>query len=177
MKSILMFVLVLAGCAAPSEENEKSNEVVGKLLRKLVEKNVLTQNEAAELLSGPSIGASQESRTEAVGDNSTSAKAVKPRTQESEVVGSYERMIGNNTIRLVLREYGVFERYLNGEKETIEAKWEITKSKEIFVKDAGGNISILKVNTEGNIRSIAWIIGGKRTDLPKEKQYTAKKIK
>jgi len=179
MKNILlMLVLILTGCVATiSRESEESSQVVGKLMRKLVEKKVLTQKEVVELLSDRSIGVVDKPRIVLTEGNNTSVKPPSVPAQELEVVGSYERSVGDDILRMVFQEYGIFERYLNEENEGIEARWEIAKDGEIYVKDTDGNVSILKIIAEGDMMNIAWVIDGKRTDLPKERQYTAKKIK
>jgi len=111
--------------------------------------------------------------------NGTTAKPVKELTTEQKqkalrdsAVGTYEGKDVGDT--LVFLDNGVFEAYEDGEKEE-EGKWKII-NKEIYfeIDDEHG---FLKINKDGSLTEIARIRDGERTDFPKERQITFKKIK
>lgn len=78
------------------------------------------------------------------------------------------------TNKLVLLDNGISEFHINGKKKT-ESKWKIVDG-EIYVGPAKG-IIVYRINTDKSITLIVSISDGKRTDRPKEKQFTYKKIK
>ena len=94
------------------------------------------------------------------------------KTAEEKVVGTCEGKDVGDT--LVFLDNGVLEAYEDGEKEE-EGKWKII-NKEIFfeIDDEHG---FLKINKYGSLTVIARIRDGERTDFPKERQKTFKKIK
>ena len=107
----------------------------------------------------------------------TSTKPVKELTLREKVVGAYERKIGEDTFRMVLLENGISEGYING-KRVVESKWKISKDGELHITNPDGFIGISRINTDGSLTHIADISkDGKREDIPKEHQITAKKIK
>ena len=105
-------------------------------------------------------------------------KPVKELTLEEKAVGTYEIKEGEVTIKHVHLENGVFEWYENGKKREA-VKWSISKDGEIHVeyKYKYGHINVFRINKDGNLTWIASILEGKRTDFPKESQFTYKKIK
>ena len=110
------------------------------------------------------------------------AKPVKGLTLEEEkVVGTYELKSAENTFKLVLLANGVCEHHTNG-KNTYESKWRIADG-EIYITTPNplpgkdGFPIVCSINKDGSITLIAGIVDGKRTESPKEKQMTFKKIK
>ena len=94
------------------------------------------------------------------------------------VAGTYERKDKDgDTFRVVLLENGIVEDYKNGKKEEKEWKWEISKEGELYFIYEDVNIGVYRINKDGSITVIADILHGKRTDIPKEYQFTLKKIK
>ena len=91
------------------------------------------------------------------------------------VVGEYERKPNGDTYKDVYLENGIFEWYVNGKKQ-VEYKWSIVDG-EIHVKWNSGVTQVYRINTDKSITEIADIRNGRRTDRPKEDQYTLKKIK
>ena len=92
------------------------------------------------------------------------------------VVGEYERKNKYGyTYKRVLLDNGIIEYYKNS-KKTLEAKWTVVKE-EIHVIRDGGFIDVRRINSDRSITKIAVMRGGKRIDLPKEKQVTYKRIK
>ena len=104
-------------------------------------------------------------------------KPVKELTlEEKKVVGTYENIEDEDTYRVVLLENGVFEDYLNGDKDK-EGKWTINKDGEMHVEWEEGNVTVCRINEDGSITFIATIINKTRIDFPKEEQDTYKIIK
>ena len=100
------------------------------------------------------------------------------------VVGTYEVKKDEDTHREVFLASGIVEGYTNGDKHEEEGKWTISKDGEIHIIDEGGGTEFLRINKDrfsgvlvSSITSIAKIVEGKRTDYPKDKQQTWKKIK
>ena len=110
-------------------------------------------------------------------NNGTTAKPVKELTLRERVVGEYESKMDGDTGRLVLRENGIKELYLNGEKG-LESTWSISKEGElhlIFVE--GGFTGVARINKDSSITTIAEITKDGRRNHSKEEQLTFKKIK
>ena len=105
------------------------------------------------------------------------------------VVGEYELKYKGNTSRQVFLENGIRELYANGKLASDPNKWSIVDGeihlyKKIIGSQMMGNSLSLhetylvwRINTDKSITDFAFIIGGKRTDFPKEAQKTYKKIK
>ena len=94
------------------------------------------------------------------------------------VAGTYELKIDGDTYRSVLLENGIVESYKNGKKREEEGKWKISKEGELHDTYSNGNIFVFRINKDRSITSIARILkDGKRRDLPKQRQFTYKKIK
>ena len=106
------------------------------------------------------------------------------------VVGEYERKDEDgNTYKRVFLDNGVYEYHYNGKKEE-EFKWSIVDG-EIHIEYGSGVFNVYRINAGINhsttgfgsrdlsksITLLAFIDDGKRTDIPKEQQYTLKKIK
>ena len=108
------------------------------------------------------------------------------------VVGEYERKDEDgNTYKRVFLDNGVYEYHYNGKKEE-EFKWSIVDG-EIHIEYGSGVFNVYRINaaqpTKGSpiptiplprdlsesITLLAFIDDGKRTDIPKEDQYTFKK--
>ena len=97
-------------------------------------------------------------------------------TLRDRVIGTYESRHGANSLKIIILENGVLEGYQDGEKEE-DAKWSIV-GKEVHVEEPNnGGISVARINPDGSLTATAMIKNGKREDLPKEDQFTFKKIK
>ena len=97
-------------------------------------------------------------------------------TLRDRVIGTYESRYGTNVLKVIILENGVIEGYQDGEKEE-DAKWSIV-GKEVHVEEPNnGGISVARINPDGSLTATAMIKNGKREDLPKEDQFTFKKIK
>ena len=106
----------------------------------------------------------------------TTEKPVKELTkEEKKVVGTYEMKEGEDILKLVFLENGVYEFYENGKKD-YEDKWSIVDG-EIHVKVDNGTIVVWRINKDKSITSNSVIVRGERTDEPKEDQRTYKKLK
>ena len=115
-------------------------------------------------------------------DNTFKASTHKELTLEEKVVGTYEEK-DIATEKWVFLANGISEYYKDN-KKTAEFKWTISKDGEIHIIDEGGGTEFLRINKDrfsgvlvSSITSIAKIVEGKRTDYPKDKQITFKKIK
>ena len=108
--------------------------------------------------------------------NSTEAKPAKELMLREKVVGEYEFKEDGDTFITVLLENGIVEDYKNGKKEE-DWKWEISKEGELYFIYEDVEIGVYRINKDGSITVIADISDGKRTDIPKEYQFTLKKIK
>ena len=111
----------------------------------------------------------------------TTEKPVKELTPEQKqkalrdsAVGTYEGKNVGDT--LVLLDNGVLEAYRDGEKRNKEGKWKVVDG-EIHADNNGGDIAVLSINKDGSLTIIAMIRDGERTDSPKDRQKTFKKIK
>tara|TARA_B110000495_G_C22765114_1_gene447883 strand:+ start:297 stop:683 length:387 start_codon:yes stop_codon:yes gene_type:complete len=96
---------------------------------------------------------------------------------KKKVVGEYEReSTDGTTYRLVFLENGAMKNYLSGQK-TDENKWAIVNG-EIHVTYNKEAVTVVhRINTDISITWIARIWDGKRKALPKEDQFTYKRIK
>ena len=112
-------------------------------------------------------------------ENATKANPHKELTLEEKAVGTYETNLFEDTIRIriVLLENGFAEAYTNGKKEEEEAKWKIVNREIHVIGDKADPILVSRINNDGSIAVIADILNGKRKDIPKEEQWTFKKIK
>ena len=96
----------------------------------------------------------------------TTEKPVKELTkEEKKVVGTYEMKEGEDILKLVFLENGVYEFYENGKKD-YEDKWSIVDGEiHVFLDKMSYMISVSRINKDN---SITWIAttdeGGKRTD-------------
>ena len=98
------------------------------------------------------------------------------KTEEEKVLGEYEFKEDGMTFKYVYRENDVKGYYVNG-KKIAEYKWTIVNG-EIHTINVDGSIDVVRINKDDSITQIAWIIDGKRTDIPKENEvWTYKKIK
>ena len=108
------------------------------------------------------------------------AKPVRKLTEEEEkVVGEYELELKKfgETHRYVLLDNSTVEYYLDGKKEEAEHKWSIV-DKEVHIERENRAVSVFSINKDNSITGIATIDeDGKRIEIPKERQYTRKKIK
>ena len=109
-------------------------------------------------------------------DNTTKPTPQMGLTLSEKVVGTYERKKDLKTQRRVLLENGDVEAYF-GRKKIDGRKWKIVNG-EIFIEDMSGLIFIYRIHKDGSITFFASIDGfGKRRTMPKESQFTYKKIK
>ena len=106
----------------------------------------------------------------------TTEKPVKELTLREKVVGTYEIKEGGETLRAVFLANGFVEDYENGKKLENKSKWKIAKG-ELHVIHETGYITVHRINKDSSMTLIAKIVEGKRTDNPREEQFTAKKIK
>ena len=108
----------------------------------------------------------------------TTEKPVKELTkEEKKVVGTYEMKEGEDILKLVFLENGVYEFYENGKKD-YEDKWSIVDGEiHVFLDKMSYMISVSRINKDNSYSMIAVIIEGKRTDFSKEYQLTYNKIK
>ena len=104
------------------------------------------------------------------------------------MIGEYESIYNGNTYKRVFLDNGINEYYVNGKKGIRESKWSIVDGEIHFKKIIGSQMMgnslslhetylVWRINTDKSITDFAFIIGGKRTDFPKEAQKTYKKIK
>ena len=98
------------------------------------------------------------------------------------VVGSYETKKDENGIasKYVFLETGKVETWTSADHykrpATVET-WKIVE-KEVHVWEDGKEITyIIRIKPNGDLTAIAFIEDGKRTDIPKEKQFTIKRLK
>ena len=111
----------------------------------------------------------------------TEPKPLSPETS-TQVLSSYAKLFGSyevkddgDVVKLVLLENGKSDRWLNGEKVN-DGTWKIVE-KEVHVV-LGLETAVFKVKPNGDLTWIAYILEGeKRTDEPKEDQFTFKKLK
>ena len=99
--------------------------------------------------------------------------------EEEKVVGTYELELKKfgETQRYVLLDNSTVEYYLNGKKEEAEHKWSIV-DKEVHIERENKAVSVFSINKDESITGIATMDeDGKRIEIPKERQYTRKKIK
>ena len=109
-------------------------------------------------------------------DNTTKPTPQMGLTLSEKVVGTYEIKEGGETYRAVFLANGFVEDYENGKKLENKSKWKIAKG-ELHVIHETGYITVHRINKDSSMTLIAKIVEGKRTDNPKEEQFTAKKIK
>ena len=109
------------------------------------------------------------------GGSSTNSKPVVGLTLKEKVVGSYDGKVGKNNIKFVLLENGKVESYLNGEKIG-RGKWKLAGN-EVHFEYENRDVSFLRIGNNGDLNGIAMLKGGKREALPKDKQFTYKKVK
>ena len=99
--------------------------------------------------------------------------------EEEKVVGTYELELKKfgETQRYVLLDNSKVEYYLNGKKEEAEHKWSKV-DKEVHIERENKAVSVFSINKDESITGIATMDeDGKRIEIPKERQYTRKKIK
>ena len=93
------------------------------------------------------------------------------------LVGSYEKKFDNgDTFKLVLLENRKAEIFLGGNKAGIEAAWKLFE-KEVHTLEYGEKTFVHNIEPNGDLTLIARIIDENRTELPKELQFTLKKLK
>ena len=100
-------------------------------------------------------------------------------TLNEQVIGTYELKLKKlgETHRYVLLDNSIVEYYLDGKKEEEEHKWSIV-DEEVHIERENRAVSVFSINKDESITGIARIDeDGKREEIPKERQYTRKKIK
>ena len=176
MKTLIVLVvgLLAVGCGKPEQsvntyENKKR---VGFLSHRTEAKPVKepTPTTNTNKVNGP--------RVHPDGDGDLLVKELTP---EEKIIGTYERkgrVPGSpvKTVRFVFLDNGVFEQYNDGQKEPQSNKWSIVDN-EVHVKYTGGSVSCFQINPDNSLSYIVYIMGGKRTDIPKQDQQTYKKLK
>ena len=94
------------------------------------------------------------------------------------VAGTYEHKEGKGTYRAVFLKGGVYEQYSNGEKDVTDKYHWKRVGEEIHGGGSDGILVVIRINKDGSLTAVATIPkDGKRTDIPKDKQFTLKKIK
>ena len=109
-----------------------------------------------------------------VGCGKSEVENIKEPTKEG-VVGSYELKIGEDTFKLVILSNGQGDGYING-KKTAEATWKIAEKELHNMNSLHKNTAVYKIEPNGDLTVIATIEDGKRTDLPKDKQFFYKRL-
>ena len=94
---------------------------------------------------------------------------------EESVAGSYELKFGKDTFKLVILQNGQGDGYING-KKTAEATWKIAGKELHNMNSFLKKTAVYKIEPNADLTVIATIEDGKRTDLPKEDQFTYKNI-
>ena len=143
--------------------------VVGCGKQEQIDTNESTPSTNTNKASGP--------RVDPDGDVDLLAKELT--AEEKKVVGTYELELKKfgETQRYVLLDNSTVEYYLNGKKEEAEHKWSIV-DKEVHIERENRAVSVFSINKDESITGIATIDeDGKRIEIPKERQYTRKKIK
>ena len=94
------------------------------------------------------------------------------------VTGTYEATIDGDTGNLVLLANGKVKFHDGNDGKDKEGTWELVE-KEVRIEevDIEEVTDILKIERNRNLTIIALIEDGKRTDFPKDKQITFKRIK
>ena len=101
--------------------------------------------------------------------------ATKKLSLEEKVIGAYERILGVNTYRGIFLESGVMVEYKNNQKVK-NLNWQITDNEIYLFKSKDGAFGVFRIEPNGDLTAVAGAENGKRTDFPKEKQFTLKKI-
>jgi len=103
------------------------------------------------------------------------------KTELKKYTGSYEKKFdGGDTFKAVFFENGFVQRYENGKKKE-KVKWKVVGNeihveyrRELPGQDA--DVSIAKIESNGDLTWIALTVGGERTDFPKGLHWTIKKL-
>jgi hypothetical protein len=109
--------------------------------------------------------------------NSVAAKQVKELILEELIVGVYELNLktDSETIKIVLKEGGEVEDYIN-DKKVEEGKWKIMDwNLHTEYKDGSGGVS--RINPDGTLTLIATIKNGERINMPTNKQINWEQIR
>ena len=104
--------------------------------------------------------------------------AIAEKTFRDSFVGTYERKDEDGiSYKRVFLANGVYEQYLAGSK-FLDGTWKIV-GKEVHIEFLINFLDqkLCKVEPNGDLTDIAKIKEGIRTDVPKEEQFTYKKIK
>ena len=99
----------------------------------------------------------------------------KQKALRDSAVGTYEGKNVGDT--LVFLDNGVLEVYNDGEKGNEEGKWKVVDGEIHADNNTRGDMAVLSINKDGSLTIIAMIRDGERTDSPKDRQKTFKKIK
>ena len=104
-------------------------------------------------------------------------KSIEEFTFEEKVIGEYESKQNGITLKFIFHRNYISELYAN-ENMPLSGKWEIGKDGETHIEWGGGDVTVFRLNKDGNITTVAYMDkDGKRNDIPKEQQPTYKKIK
>ena len=109
--------------------------------------------------------------------NSIPTKQVKELILEELIVGVYELNLNtkSETIRIVLKEGGEVEDYING-KKVEKGKWKIMDwNVHTEYKDGSGGVS--RINPDGTLTLIATLKNGERINMPTNKQINWEQIR
>ena len=109
-------------------------------------------------------------------DSAAKNKKLKKSSLILSLVGSYEGKFDVNTFKYILLEKGKCEMYKNGKKRN-EGAWYIEAKEVRVLADTTGIILVWKVESNGDLTMISYIIDGKRTDIPKNSLMHYKKVK
>jgi hypothetical protein len=83
-----------------------------------------------------------------------------------DVVGKYEVNANGLTGELVFYENGTVEAFLGGKTTNVFAKWKLVEE-QVHFEDKDGNVMVYKIESNGDLISIAAIRNGKRS-MPKK---------
>ena len=111
-------------------------------------------------------------------------KTEKPLSTEAKLVGSYEEKRDGKTFKHFYLDNGKGESYRKIEEDS-DWGWKIVKNevhlkvKKSHLKDAPNSeqpYMVCRVETNGDLTQIGFIVGEKRIDIPKDNQETMKII-
>ena len=107
----------------------------------------------------------------------------KPLSPEEKLIGSYEIKNDGETKEFVLLENGKFEVWTHDEEEEEgtwkkeeEGTWKFEAKEVHFWVDGKEITYILRIEPNGHLTQVGRIEDNKRTDFPKEDQFTLKKV-
>ena len=96
------------------------------------------------------------------------------------VAGIYENSGTGGPWKLLIIQNGEWVQNQEGKPDVWKGHWEIVNG-EIRIthkvpKKNDGHIAVFRINPDGSISQIAWLIEGKRSEIPRDKQASYKKL-